>query len=148
MGVPGEAQAHLRVALADAEVLPVELATGPEAHERIARGRMDTEDGALRVQFAGQAREVVTVFLRQHRLRPPDGLPGHGPAVVAREAADRHQVVVAVNAPDLAVAEDGERLPRERVVADEIAQANDVLDVAGPDVGEDRLQRVDVRVDV
>src|SRR3989475_12290524 len=99
---------------------------------------MDTEDGALRVQLAGQAREVVTVFLRQHRLRPPDGLPGHGPAVVAREAADRHQVAVAVNAPDLAVAEDGERLPRERVRAVDIAHAYHVLGVAGPDVGEHR----------
>src|SRR5207247_2336951 len=88
VGVPGEAQAHLRVALADAEVLPVELATGPEAHERIARGRMDTEDGALRVQLAGQAREVVTASLRPHRLRPPTGLPGHGHARAARAGRD------------------------------------------------------------
>src|SRR3989442_13781542 len=88
MGVPGEAQAHLRVALVDAEVLPVELAVGPKAHERIARGRMDTEDAGVRAKLAGQAREVATVFLRQHRLCPPDLIPAHTPAIVAGEAPD------------------------------------------------------------
>ena len=109
--------------------------------DRVARARVE-ELGALDLRLRREALEIRAVLVEEHGLGPARR---HGRVrceVVQVEPAEDAEVVVADQADALPLADELRRLVRSRPVADEIAQAPDLVRGVGVNRPEDRFECV------
>ena len=109
--------------------------------DRVARACVE-ELGALGLRLGREALEEGAVLVQQHRPRPASGRSRVGAELVQVEPPEDAQVVVADEAERARSRMSVDHLVRARPVADEVAQAPELVRRVGVDRLEDGLERV------
>jgi hypothetical protein len=109
--------------------------------DRVARACVE-ELGAIDLRLRLEALEEGAVLVEQHRARPPHDRSRVRAELLQVEPSEDAQVVVADEAQLRALADDVGHFVRARPVADEVAEAPELVRRVGVDRLEDGLERV------
>src|SRR5581483_170695 len=142
----------IHVALEDVErgllvVDVVEVRDGRAVREEPAAERVRVGEPA-EVLPALALLPLAAALLRLHALPRPESGPGGEALEVARDPEGDRLVVVALDHEVERAARDVDDGVRVGPVADHVAEADDLLHALALDVGEDGLERLEVRVEV
>jgi hypothetical protein len=109
--------------------------------DRIARARVE-ELRAIDLRLRLEALEVVAVLVEEHGPRPRRDSRRVGAELVEVEAPEHPEIVVADEAEPCPLADDLDDLVGARAVADQVAEAPELVRRVGVDRFEDSLEPV------